>query len=214
MSILDIAILGSIFLTALIAFSVGFVKLVLGLVGWVGATLIALYGFEHLQPITRNWMSSQLLADFSAGGILFLGSLVILNLLSHAIGQRIRNSSLSALDRTLGLFAGVGIIGIVLSIIHIGVFWSLGLNSSTKTKPDWLKGSKIVPLIGWGADQVPLILPENLRQKLPFQNSEKSLNNVYEKLVTPETQDLKEDNRSGYTDTERREMDRLIKGQR
>ena len=99
MSIVDIAVIGVILLSGLMAFSMGFVRIVLALVGWVGAIFSTLYLFRYAQPFARKWISVEILADGAAGLAVFLGSLIIFTMISHTIGRQVRASGLSALDR-------------------------------------------------------------------------------------------------------------------
>jgi len=215
MAFLDIAVIAVILLSALIAFSTGFVRLVLGLLGWVGAGFATLYGFRYVQPLVRQWISSELLADAAAGIGLFLVSMTLLTMISHSIGKQVRDSSLSALDRSLGLVAGLCIGTIVVSLGYFALVWAFDLPKDRNKHPEWAKSAKTFPVIVWGAKRVRSILPESLRENLPDPGGASiTPGNSFEKLVTPETNDIKKKDKPGYSDAERREMDRLIKGQR
>ena len=70
------------------------------------------------------------------------------------------------------------------------------------------------PLLNWGSREIFLLLPQKVKKDLNFLFSEKTLpDNSFEKFLAPKTKILKKEKRSGYTDKERREMDRLIQGQ-
>ena len=56
MALIDIFAIGMVLLSGLIALSTGFVRLVLGLLGWVGAAFSVLYGFKYVQPIAHEFI--------------------------------------------------------------------------------------------------------------------------------------------------------------
>ncbi len=116
MNFLDIAVIGFTALSGLIAFSMGFVRVVLALLGWVGAIFSTMYLFHYVQPLTRQWVSIEILADGVAGLTVFVGSLIVFTMISHTIGNRVRASGLSTLDRTIELIFGLGLGAIIVSL--------------------------------------------------------------------------------------------------
>ncbi len=214
MSIVDIAVIGIILLSGLMAFSMGFVRVVLALLGWVGAIFSTLYLFRYAQPIAREWFSTEILADGVAGLALFLGSLIIFTMISHAIGRQVRASGLSALDRSIGLVFGLGLGIVIVSMGYIGVVWAMDLPKETAKQPQWIQEAKSRPLLKWGAGQLQQLAPKGWVSTpiIPGDSSE-FMQQRFEKLVTPETKKPADKQRDGYNQQERREMDRLIKGQ-
>lgn len=215
MAVLDIAIIVIVLLTAIIAFSTGLTRLVLAMLGWVGAGFSTLYGFKYVQPIARQWISPNLFADIAAGVGLFLVALLIFTMFSHMIGKQVRNSGLSALDRSLGLLFGIALGGFIVSAGYFGLVWIMDLPPDRAKHPEWIKASRTFPLVEWGAMSLKNIAPESIRKDLPTASKEPVAPATgFEKLIAPETKSLDKRERSGYSDAERREMDRLIKGQR
>ena len=214
MSIVDIAVIGVILLSGLMAFSMGFVRIVLALVGWVGAIFSTLYLFRYAQPFARKWISVEILADGAAGLAVFLGSLIIFTMISHTIGRQVRASGLSALDRSIGLVFGLGLGVVFVSMGYIGLAWAMDLPKETAKQPEWIQEAKSRPLLKWGAGQLQGLAPKGWVSKpITPDDSSKLLMQRFEKLVTPETKKPTNSQRDGYNQQERREMDRLIKGQ-
>lgn len=204
MSVADIAVVAIVALSGLVAFSLGFARVVLALLGWVGAAFATLYGFRFARPIAHQWISVGFLADAVAGVSIFLVALVILTFISHAIGRRVRDSSLSALDRSVGLLAGFFIGGVLVSLLYLGVLW-IG-------REDWVAEARTRPLLIWGAATLQSTVPEEWRGKVPADDGA-ALRRRFEELVSPATKSPAPAGKPGYTDEQRREMDRLIKGQ-
>ena len=141
-------------------------------------------------------------------------SLIIFTMISHAIGRQVRASGLSALDRSIGLVFGLGLGVVLVSIGYIGLVWAMDLPKETAKQPQWIQDSKFRPLLKWGAGQLQELAPKGLVLKpITSDDSSESLKQRFEKLVTPETKKSANSQRDGYNQQERREMDRLIKGQ-
>ena len=85
-TLFDIAVLAVVALSALMALARGFVREVLGLLSWVGAAIITWYAFPAVQPLVRQALGGDLLADLATGGGLFVVSLVVLKILGGMIG--------------------------------------------------------------------------------------------------------------------------------
>ena len=63
MNTIDIIVIAVVALSALIAFLRGFVREVLTIGSWLGASLVKLYGFTLLQGKFEQWISSKMAAD-------------------------------------------------------------------------------------------------------------------------------------------------------
>lgn len=215
MSIADLAVIGIVLLAGLTAFSLGFVRVVLALLGWVGAAFATLYGFRYVQPYAQEWISVGFLADAGAALSIFLITLIVLTIISHAIGRRVRDSGLSALDRSVGLVFGLGLGVVLISLAYLGVGWAIDLPAETSKQPQWIQDAKSRPLIKWSAEKLQRLAPPEWagrpgrRSSTPEQSRRR-----FEKLIEPETKSSKTGQKRGYSDQERKEMDRLIKGQR
>ncbi len=66
--VIALVILGS----GLFAFFRGFVHELLAVISWIGAGLATLYGFPYLQPRVRELITVPLIADMTAGVVIFL----------------------------------------------------------------------------------------------------------------------------------------------
>ena len=214
MNFLDIAVIGFTALSGLMAFSMGFVRVILALLGWVGAIFSTMYLFHYVQPLARKWVSIEILADGAAGLIIFISSLIIFTMISHTIGNRVRASGLSTLDRTIGLIFGLGLGTIIVSLGYIGIVWAMDLPREVAKQPQWIQEAKSRPFLKWGAGQLQSLAPTRLGLIPTTQeDTSKMLKQRFEKLVTPETKKTANKKREGYNQKERREMDRLFKGQ-
>ena len=107
MNILDIGVIAMFALGALFGLLLGFVRGGLFILSWLGAGIATIFGFSYAQPYGRRFIENEFFADLAAGGAVFLVTLIVLFLLSSFIGGWVRRSRLNALDRSLGMLAGL-----------------------------------------------------------------------------------------------------------
>jgi membrane protein required for colicin V production len=214
----DIAVIGIVALAGLVAMALGFVRVVLALAGWVGAVFATLYGFAYVRPFAREWISSPLLADAAAGATVFIGTLVVITFISHAIGRRVRQSGLSALDRSLGLVLGLFLGGVIVSLAYLALVWAIDLPPRAADQPEWIREARTRPLVELGAASLSRLAPPEWRRlerggQGGAARGGSEAERVLQRLLEPETNGRAPNDRPGYTDRERQEMDRLIRGQ-
>jgi membrane protein required for colicin V production len=215
MNALDAAVLVILGLSALFAFARGFVREALSIVAWVGAAAITLYGFAPVYAVAIRFMTTPLLADLAAGAGLFLGSLILLTIVTSIIAHRIHSSALSPIDRTLGL-----IFGLVRGAVLVSLAWLLlDVSVPPGDRPAWIKQAKSAPLLAQGAQMLRDVLPPSLRVGTApaAENAQHALENAqeYDKamhaLTTPTAPVAPAGSPApDYRQGDRREMNRLI----
>jgi membrane protein required for colicin V production len=215
MSVADIAVIGIVLVSGLVAFSMGFVRLVLALLGWIGAAFATLYLFTYAQPYAHQWISIGFLADAAAGLAIFIVTLTILTIVSHMIGGRIRSSNLSALDRSVGLLFGLGFGAVIVCLTYLSLIWAIDLPRDTDKQPTWIRDARTQPVVKWGSDKLRSLAPESwISGSGQGWTVPKDSRTSFERLVSPETKKPADSDREGYSKPQRREMDRLFRGQR
>jgi membrane protein required for colicin V production len=164
MNALDIAVVAVILLSGLFAFARGFVKEVLSVGAWVGAGFAALYGLPYATPIAERFLPGGAVAEAGAGAAIFLVALIVLSVLTSAISRRVKESALSAVDRTLGLIFGLvrGVVLVCLAYIALGWVWPA---DKPQPQPQWIAGARTLPLLESGADRLRRLLPAQYREK-------------------------------------------------
>jgi membrane protein required for colicin V production len=103
----DLAMLGVLALSALLAFFRGFVREVLGVGAWAGAILLGFWFFPYVSPRFETWIHAREFADPAAFAAVFLVSLIVLSVISSWAGALVRGSALGGVDRTLGIVFGL-----------------------------------------------------------------------------------------------------------
>ncbi|MDF2368082.1 CvpA family protein [Sneathiella sp.] len=215
----DAVILVILLISAIFGFVRGFVKETLSVAGWVGAVFLSLYLFPLLQPIAREFILNLLIADILTGAVIFILSLVILSYISHAISEKVKASSLGALDRSLGIF-----FGIARGAILLGIAWLIFVQFiPEKDRPDWVLQAKMLPIIEASGEFIARLLPPDMQENLNIsKESDKDtmdrLKEKYDELPDSVKDGLKDGAEGaknlldkGYDDKARQQMENLTK---
>jgi membrane protein required for colicin V production len=213
----DIFIIVLIVISGLFAFARGFVREVLSLATWIGASLAALYAFPYSRPIAEQWLQKGIVADAAAALSVFVVVLIVLSILSSVIARRVKDSSLSALDRTLGLMFGL-LRGVILAcLVYIGVTWAL----PEASRPVWIKEARTASLLQIGADKLKALVPQSVRNRAESTAAEaqqrvdqaRDATDAIRALQQPTPATPKPSDTAGgkgYTADQQRDMNRLI----
>ncbi len=216
---LDIAIGIVLLISGGLAFIRGFVQEVLAVGAWVGAIAATVFGFPYARPYARDLIPHELGADVAAGAAIFVVSLVVLSLLTRTLSDRVKDSALNALDRSLGFLFGLLRGAVLVCLAYIAVEWLV----VPAQQPSWLRDARAMPIVEWGADQLKSLVPSEAKnagadaaddardQTRKVLETERLLRDI----MSPEPKGPSTDaERSGYDSKERREMERLLESGR
>ena len=106
MTVFDFAVIGVIILSGYFAYSRGFVREALSIAAWINASFVALYTFPYVLPLFEKVLPKGVIANVSAAAVVFIIALMVLHMISNALARRVKDSSLSPVDRTFGLIFG------------------------------------------------------------------------------------------------------------
>ncbi len=235
---LDVIILIVIGISALIALSRGLVKEVLSIVGWVLATMSIIYLLPVLMPFAKVHISSGILAGIVTALLILILFFIVWILLTEKLIGKIRTSKLNGLDRMLGLFFGVLRACLLVVLFYILVSWMIPVDKQsevlTESKYFQIAGSFAKPL----EDLIPQETLDMIKEKAGYaeektetedssaakeekpkaQTAPKDpVDDLFERLAQPQIKKASEkakekikENFSGYKESERDNLDRLI----
>lgn len=214
----DILVLIVLVLSGIYGLTRGFVREVLGILAWILAFVSALYGFSGLAPLFMDFFPTvPLMANWSAGVLIFLIILVALYLVSTIISRVVKNTVLSPLDRSLGFLFGLFRGWIIMIALILGLNWIV----PPAQQPDWFHSAVSRPLLDESAGFTLQFLPESYRDVLAggyrsLTPGEKAMEarRQFERLVDPRpvSPGAPAAENGGYGGDARRELDRLIEG--
>lgn len=161
MNWVDLVVLGVLGLSALLAFSRGFVREALGIGSWVGAGLFAHWSFPFVVDKFHGWIAEPQLADIAALAAMFLLGNILLSYLAGMIGKLVRASDINDVDRTLGL-----VFGLARGAILVAVAYIAGSVVGVDNWPPVVLQARTLPYAYQGAVTVTALLPPNYRPSL------------------------------------------------
>lgn len=217
----DLAVLVVVLLSALLAMMRGFVAEVLSIASWVGAFAIAIYQYPLLQPLVTQWTGIDGdIAAFGAGAILFVIAVIAFSIGARFIAAPLVQITQGAVDRTLGVLFGLLRGAILVSFGYALLGWVL---PNASDHPRWLTEARTLPYLQSGARELERLIPDHMRSQADLQlerarrQAEEELHRqTIDRLTSPSVEnpdkgDAPTDG-SGYSDGERRELNRAVQG--
>ncbi len=221
MNFVDISVLVVLGLSTLLAFSRGFVKEMLSILSWVGATIATIFLFPSALPVAQTQIADPLLAKVAAAVTLFVVALFALGFVNHFISSRVQKSVLGPTDRTLGFFFGLTRGVVVVALAHVAMTL---IFPDEKERPEIITTAKTERHAKKAAEFLMALLPPDLLEKggvildeglAAAEKSGEALGLVEESTPEdgeePANQDG-QDAKSGYNDAERKDLERLLQG--
>jgi membrane protein required for colicin V production len=181
-TLLDIILLVVMLISALLAMVRGFMREVLSIASWAAAAVLTLYSFPKLKPIVQQYFANDIVASAVAIGGVFLGTLLIVSIITIRISDAILDSRVGALDRTLGFLFGLAR-GLVIVVVAFLFFdWLV----PSRSQPEWVKNAKSLVVLKKTGESLMSMLPEDPE------------NTILKKLKRPKPEDQdQQDNSSG-----------------
>ena len=106
-TILDLALLAVMLISGLLAMVRGFMREILSIAAWGAAALVTLYAFAKLLPTAKTYFNNDTVASVVVVAGVFIGTLILVSIITVRISDMILDSRIGALDRTLGFLFGL-----------------------------------------------------------------------------------------------------------
>ena len=157
---LDIFLIVVMLISGLLAMVRGFMREILSIVAWVAAAAAALYSFPKLLPYATQYLggwNEWVVKGIVIGGV-FLGTLIIVSIFTVRLSDKILDSRIGALDRSLGFLFGLarGLIIVVVAFVFFN--WLV----PQKSQPEAIKNARSRVVLQGTGDWLKGLLPENL----------------------------------------------------
>ncbi|MFL5225333.1 MAG: CvpA family protein [Microvirga sp.] len=155
-SILDLAVIGVVLISALLAAVRGFTREVLAIFAWVAAAAAAWFLHPLLLPIVKQHISNPTVALAAALGGIFIVTLIVVSIITVKVSDLILDSRIGAIDRTLGFVFGAGR-GLLICVIGwVFLAWLV-----QGKMPEWASGARSRPMLENTGNALVAMLPEN-----------------------------------------------------
>jgi membrane protein required for colicin V production len=156
-TLLDLILLVVMLVSAMLAMIRGFMREVLSIAAWGIAAVATLYAYSRLLPTAKTYFQSDLVATAVVIGGVFLGTLLIVSIITVRISDMILDSRVGALDRTLGFIFGLarGLVIVVVAFLFFA--WLV----PDKSQPDWVRNAKSRVVLQSTGDWLMALLPDD-----------------------------------------------------
>jgi membrane protein required for colicin V production len=156
-TLLDVILLVVMLISALLAMVRGFMREVLSIASWAAAALLTLYAYPRLKPVVLQYFSNDIVASAVTIGGVFLGTLVIVSVITIKISDMILDSRVGALDRTLGFLFGLARGLVIVVVAYLFFDWLV----PARSQPDWVKNAKSLVVLKNTGEKLMTMLPED-----------------------------------------------------
>jgi len=154
---LDLILLLVMIISGLLAMIRGFMREVLSIAAWGIAALVTLYSYARVLPTVKQYFASESVATAATVVGIFLGTLLIVSILTVRISDLILDSRVGALDRTLGFLFGLGRGLLIVVVAYLFFDWLV----PARSQPDWVRDAKSKVVIKSTGDWLKSMLPDD-----------------------------------------------------
>jgi membrane protein required for colicin V production len=156
-TILDLVLLGVMLVSGLLAMVRGFMREVLSIAAWGAAALVTLYSFSKLLPTAKTYFNNDTIAAAVVVAGTFIGTLIVVSVITVRISDMILDSRIGALDRTLGFLFGLGRGLLIVVVAFLFFTWLV----PEKQRPDWVTSAKSRTVLQGTGDWLMSLLPDD-----------------------------------------------------
>jgi membrane protein required for colicin V production len=156
-TLLDIILLSVMLISGLLAMIRGFMREILSIAAWIAAAATTLYFYKRLMPFAESYFNNQYVAAGVVIGGLFLGTLLIVSIITVRISDMILDSRIGALDRTLGFLFGLGRGLVIVVVAYLFFDWLV----PQKSQPTWVTDAKSRVVLAGTGDWLKSMLPDD-----------------------------------------------------
>lgn len=156
-TILDIILLVVMLISGLLAMIRGFMREILSIAAWATAAIATLYLYARLLPTAKQYFNNDIVASAAVIGGVFLGTLIVVSVITVRISDMILDSRIGALDRTLGFLFGLGRGLIIVVVAFLFFDWLV----PQKSQPAWVSGAKSKVVLTSTGDWLKSMLPDD-----------------------------------------------------
>jgi membrane protein required for colicin V production len=156
-TILDLVLLGVMLISGLLAMVRGFMREILSIAAWGAAALVTLYAFSKLLPTAKAYFNNDTVAAVAVVAGTFIGTLIVVSVITVRISDMILDSRIGALDRTLGFLFGLGRGLLIVVVAFLFFSWLV----PEKQRPDWITNAKSRTVLDGTGQWLMSLLPDD-----------------------------------------------------
>ena len=156
-TILDLVLLAVMLISGLLAMVRGFMREILSIAAWGAAALVTLYAFSKLLPTAKTYFNNDTVAAVVVVAGVFVGTLIVVSIVTVRISDMILDSRIGALDRTLGFLFGLARGLLIMVVAYLFFSWLV----PDKQRPDWVANAKSRTMLDSTGEWLKGLLPDD-----------------------------------------------------
>src|SRR6478735_5449282 len=188
-TLLDIILLAVMLISGLLAMIRGFMREILSIGAWGVAALVTLYSYSRLLPTAKQYFSSDTVAAAVTAGGVFLGTLLVVSIITARISDMVLDSRVGALDRTLGFLFGLGRGLIIVVVAFLFFAWLV----PDRSQPEWVRSAKSKVVLQNTGQWLMSMLPDDPESKRAVTMDNRDLVPLPHEAFDPDADRLREE---------------------
>src|SRR5438874_8286879 len=156
-TLLDVILLFVMMVSGLLAMVRGFMREILSLASGAAAAGATIYAYPRALPIAKQYFTNDYVAMAATVGGVFVGTLLIVSILTIKISDVVLDSRVGALDRTLGFLFGLGRGLIIVVVAFLFFAWLV----PDRSQPAWVTNAKSKVVLQSTGDWLMSMLPDD-----------------------------------------------------
>jgi membrane protein required for colicin V production len=157
LTLLDIILLVVMLISGILAMVRGFMREVLSIASWAAAAIVTIYAYPRLLPLAKEYVNHDIGAAALVIGGVFLGTLLVVSVITIKISDMILDSRVGALDRTLGFLFGLARGLVIVVVAFLFFVWLV----PERSQPEWVKNAKSKVVLENTGRAIMSMLPED-----------------------------------------------------
>jgi membrane protein required for colicin V production len=151
----DVAVLLIVGISALLALVRGATREALTMAAWVGALVVAYYGFGYVRELAQKTIEIRWIADVVALVVVFVVPLIAFKTVAAVLSDHVADGGFSMADRLLGMVFGAVRGAAIVCALYLGV----GILIEPEEQPPWITHAALLPYVQQGAGFLQGLLP-------------------------------------------------------
>ena len=207
---IDIIVITLTLFSAIIGLIRGFINEVFSVIGWLAAIVVTVLLWPLSKDLLRTVLEQDIMADIITAVLIFVITLTLVTIASYTLSDKLKQSRLGIVDRTLGFGFGVARALVVLGLAYLLAAWVW----EPSDRPEWLIEAKSRPVLEVSAETLAVLVPGSEEIEI---SAEEDTDNQLEKIMRPDkaAKALKESidsakDQLGYSPEERNKLQNII----
>ncbi len=153
----DVAVLLIVGVSGLLALVRGATREALTMAAWIGALVVAYYGFGYVRELAQKTIEVHWIADIVAVIVVFAVPLIAFKTVASVLSEHVSEGGFGMADRIVGMAFGMARGAAIVCALYLG----LGVLVGPDQRPSWVTQATLLPYVEEGADLLQGLLPAN-----------------------------------------------------